>query len=202
MLRETEVAGKPGVEETRLRIFAATRKLYATKGSRGTTTREVADLAHVNEATLFRHFGTKQQLLSAMLDYYGSHTHFPEVLERVKHLATIDEQLRELALASVDALKKKEDLIKISMAEEIANPEGSTCAWRAPTEARRRLMEFFAGKVASNELRGDPDSLARTFMSLFFALVMARGIWDEEASSPASAIETLVDIFLNGARAN
>jgi AcrR family transcriptional regulator len=201
MIREPEVTGKTGVEETRLRIFAATRTLYATKGSRGTTTREVADLAGVNEATLFRHFGTKQQLLAEMLDYYTTSSQFPEVLERVRHLATIEEQLHELAHAAVDALKKKEDLIKISMAEEIANPEGSTCAWRAPTEARRRLTEFFAAKVASNELRGEAQWLARTFMSLFFSLVLARGIWGEEASSPNVAIDAMVDLFLNGARA-
>jgi AcrR family transcriptional regulator len=200
MIREPEVTGKTGVEETRLRIFAATRTLYASRGSRGTTTREVADLAGVNEATLFRHFGTKQQLLAAMLDYYTGATNFPEVLERARGLATIEEQLRELAFAAVDALRKKEDLIKISMAEEIANPEGSTCAWRAPTEARRRLTEFFEGKVASKELRGDAHWLARTFMSLFFALVLARGIWGEEASAPSVAIESMVDLFLNGAR--
>ncbi|HMD02881.1 MAG TPA: helix-turn-helix domain-containing protein, partial [Candidatus Baltobacteraceae bacterium] len=47
---------------TRLRILAATRDLYARNGSRGTTTREVAERAGVNEATLFRHFGTKGQL--------------------------------------------------------------------------------------------------------------------------------------------
>ena len=58
---------KAGVEDTRLRILAATRTLYASKGSRGTTTREVAILAGVNEATLFRHFGTKTLLLTAML---------------------------------------------------------------------------------------------------------------------------------------
>ncbi len=202
MLREPEVAGRTGVEETRLRIFAAARTLYASKGSRGTTTREIADLAGVNEATVFRHFGTKQQLLSAMLDHYSSATNFPEALERASHLATVQEQLCVLGYAAVDALRKKEDLIKISMAEELVNPEGSHCAWRAPTEARRRLTEFFAAKVAAKELRGDAHWLARTFMSLFFSLVLARGLWDEETRSSAAAVETMVDIFLNGARAS
>ena len=52
--------------ETRLRILAATRSLLAQKGRRGTTTREIADLAGVNEATIFRHFGveSRPELLS------------------------------------------------------------------------------------------------------------------------------------------
>jgi AcrR family transcriptional regulator len=200
VLREAEPGGRSSVEETRLRIFAAARTLYARKGSRGTTTREVADLAGVNEATLFRHFGTKQQLLSAMLDHYSSSPQFPEVLGRVRHIAGIEAQLRAVGFAAIDSLKRKEDLIKVSMAEEIVNPEGSTCAWRAPIEARRLLTEYFAEKVASKELRGDPQWLARAFMSLFFALIMARGIWAEETASPADAVESLVELFLNGAR--
>ena len=52
-----------GTEETRNRILAAARAVYEHNGTRGTTTREVAERAGVNEATLFRHFGSKAALL-------------------------------------------------------------------------------------------------------------------------------------------
>ncbi len=55
-----------GVEETRARILAATREIFERNGTRGTTTREVAERAGVNEATLFRHFGSKAALIGAM----------------------------------------------------------------------------------------------------------------------------------------
>lgn len=194
-----ESAPKPGVEDTRLRILAATRELYATKGSRGTTTRVVADHAGVNEATLFRHFGTKQQLLDAMLDYYAGVTNFAEILDRARKLPTVEAQLRALGFAAIDNLRRKEDLIKVSMAEEFTNPEGHSCAWRAPTEARRRLTEFFEEKIAAGQLRGDPKWLARAFMSLFFSFVMARGIWGDEGSAHEQAVTIMVEIFLNGA---
>src|SRR5476651_486220 len=54
------------VEETRARILAATREIFERNGTRGTTTREVAERAGVNEATLFRHFGSKAALIGAM----------------------------------------------------------------------------------------------------------------------------------------
>jgi AcrR family transcriptional regulator len=191
---------KPAVEETRSRILAATRAIYATKGSRGTTTREIAEHADVNEATLFRHFGTKSQLISAMLDHYAGVAEFGEVLARVRALPTIDAQLRELGLASIGAIRRKADLIRVSMAEEVANPEGHSCAWRAPIEARRRIVEFFAEKVENGELCGDPDWLARSFMSVFFAFVMAGKIWAGLDADPESAVSLIVDLFLNGAR--
>lgn len=192
---------KAGVEDTRARILAATRGLYASKGSRGTTTREVAAIAGVNEATLFRHFGTKVELLRAMLDHYSANSELPDILERVRALPTIEGQLRELGRACVESMKRKEDLIKVSMAEELTNPEGHTCAWQAPTAARVRLVEYFAERVEAKMLRGDPQMLSRTFMSLFFSFIMARKIWSELDLSPEAAVDNLVEIFLNGALA-
>jgi AcrR family transcriptional regulator len=190
---------RPGVEDTRLRILAATRELYANKGSRGTTTREVAERAGVNEATLFRHFGTKGQLLTAMLEHYSAIPDFPQTLERVRSQTTVEAQLRELARYSIESMRRKEDLVRVSMAEELTNPEGHTCAWRAPTHARELLVRFFKEKVEASELSGEPEWLARVFMSLFFSFVMARRIWADLDVSSDDAVGTLVEIFLNGA---
>ncbi len=195
-------APRTSVPETRLRIIAAARALYARKGSRGMTTREVADLAAVNEATLFRHFHTKQQLIVAMLDYYNGTSEMIDVLERLPACGALEAQLRVLSHWAIEALRRKEDLIKISMAEEISDPEGYACVWRAPSAARACLSTFFKQKVEANEMRGDPDWLARTFMSLFFSYVMARKLWAGAVQTPQDdAVASMVDIFLNGARA-
>ncbi len=187
---------------TRARILAATRLLYANKGSRGTTTREVADRAEVNEATVFRHFGTKQQLLAAMLDHFNSDSSLAETFNGLRRYSTVDEQLNALGRSAVEALRRKQDLMRIAMGEEMANPESTTCVWRIPTEVRLRVSSFFGEKVAAGELRGDPDLLGRTFMSLFFSYVMAGTLWAELGETPQEQIvASMVDIFLNGARA-
>ncbi|MBD5654793.1 MAG: TetR/AcrR family transcriptional regulator [Candidatus Eremiobacteraeota bacterium] len=200
MLRAGESGAKPAVEETRARIFRATRELYASKGSRGTTTREVSERAGVNEATGFRHFGTKQQLIAAMLDHYNSFDSYPHMLDRARTFPTVEEQLRELARDSIDAMKRKEDLIIVSMAEELANPDGHECAWRAPAEARLKLVAFFEEKVEAGEQHGDPQILARVFMSLFFSFVMARKLWADVNLPMERAVIAMVEIFMNGAR--
>jgi len=200
VLKSSDVSQKPNVEETRLRILAAAREIYAEKGSRGTTTREVADRAGVNEATLFRHFGTKGHLLSAMLDHFSAATALPALLDQVRTAKTIEEQLQQLGRGAIDQLKRKEDLIKVSMAEEFSNPEAVTCAWQAQTAARSALTGYMQEKVREGTLRGDPETLARIFMSLFFAYVMARKLWTRPDVSPDRAIEAIVDVFLNGAR--
>lgn len=53
-----------GVSE---RIVEAAVHLFASQGFSGTSTREIARLADVNEASLFRHFASKQELFWAAL---------------------------------------------------------------------------------------------------------------------------------------
>src|SRR5207244_13067754 len=55
--------------DRRQEILAAAMELFAKKGFRGTTTRDLATEADVNEAIIFRHFNTKEELYSAILEH-------------------------------------------------------------------------------------------------------------------------------------
>ena len=200
MLEASQSAGRPPVEDTRQRILAAARELYAEKGTRGTTTREVADRAGVNEATVFRHFGTKGQLLNEMLEHFGPSKTMPMLLDEARALRSLEKQLYRIGLGLVDAMRQREDLIKITMAEEIENPNGVTCAWRGVNVARGALADFLGEKVERGELQGDPDLLTRIFFSLMFAYVMSRKIWNDYEPSTETTVTKMVDLFLNGAR--
>ncbi len=53
---------------TEARIIEAAVQLFSQHGFKGTSTRDIAELANVNEATLFRHFGRKADLFWAAAD--------------------------------------------------------------------------------------------------------------------------------------
>ncbi len=55
-------------DDRRRQILHVAVDLFARKGFAGTTTKEIAAAAEVNEAIIFRHFATKDQLYSAILD--------------------------------------------------------------------------------------------------------------------------------------
>src|SRR5437660_11681674 len=55
-------------EERRLQILRVAMSLFSQRGFRGTTTKEIALAAGVSEAMVFRHFATKEELYSAILD--------------------------------------------------------------------------------------------------------------------------------------
>lgn len=58
---------RPGVSDTHRRLLEAAARVFAQHGLEGATTREIAREAGVNEVTLFRHFQSKENLVSAVL---------------------------------------------------------------------------------------------------------------------------------------
>lgn len=52
---------------TREKILAAAVRVFAKEGLDGATTRSIARAAKVNEVTLFRHFGSKDRLITAVI---------------------------------------------------------------------------------------------------------------------------------------
>ena len=65
-----ESAGSPA-DDTRQRILQAAAQVFAEKGYARATTRALAAAAGVNEVTLFRHFGNKQNLFAAVIERFG-----------------------------------------------------------------------------------------------------------------------------------
>jgi AcrR family transcriptional regulator len=57
-----------GSSVTAVRIVGAAAQLFAHNGFKGTTTREIAQLANLNEATLFRYFPRKPELFWAAVE--------------------------------------------------------------------------------------------------------------------------------------
>src|SRR5437868_11003215 len=62
-------AARMAGEERHLQILRVAMNLFSQRGFRGTTTKEIALAAGVSEAMVFRHFATKEELYSAILDH-------------------------------------------------------------------------------------------------------------------------------------
>ena len=97
-----------------------------------------------------------------MLDHYAGSSANPELYESLRALPGIERQLRALGWAAVEAITRKQDLIKIGLAEEISNPEGTDCAWRTPVEARLALAAFMREKIEAGDLCGKPNLVNRS----------------------------------------
>lgn len=67
-------AGKTptGRAEVAAAILEAATELFAERGPAATSIRDIAARSHVNHGLVFRHFGTKEQLVGAVLDHLGA----------------------------------------------------------------------------------------------------------------------------------
>jgi AcrR family transcriptional regulator len=187
-------------EETRSRILAATRQILAKKGRKGTTTREIAELAGVNEATLFRHFGNKDAIIEAVANHYCPVGAVQDVADSLS--GDLETDLRRLATVLVDRMESVRDLIIVSLAEEEADSSLSTAAWRGPSAIRHIVFDYMTNQVQAGNLQGEPLLLARVFMGMIFALVIGRKKFPEMTHSLQEIIDFQINVFLNGTRKN
>ncbi len=185
-------------EETRLRILAATRELLAKKGRRGTTTREIADLAGVNEATLFRHFGHKDALVAACAQHYCRVAELQDLLGQLT--GTLEVDLMALAMDMVARLDRIRDMIVASLHEEELDSAVGSAAASARDEVHRLIAGYMSARVAAGELHGDPSLLARVFLGMIFATVVGHNKFRDLHVSQDELIKYQVDVFLNGVR--
>src|SRR5580698_8019624 len=143
-------------EETRERILTAAREVIGRKGKRGATTREIADVAGVNEATLFRHFGTKEALLVACAQHFCGHMELAGIAASLT--GALDEDLLVLARLMFDRFEENHDTIRWSLVEEEYQEDVfAETAWRPQLALLGVLIDFMRRRVATGELRGEPQ---------------------------------------------
>ena len=93
-----------GREQVTAAILAAAADLFAERGPASTSIRDIAARSGVNHGLVFRHFGTKQQLVGAVLDHLGQNlTTLVESGASAEDIeAALDRHLRVVARALLD----------------------------------------------------------------------------------------------------
>ncbi|WP_163712114.1 TetR/AcrR family transcriptional regulator [Mycobacterium timonense] len=96
--------GPTGRAEVAAAILEAATDLFAERGPAATSIRDIAARSNVNHGLVFRHFGTKEHLVGAVLDHLGAdlsallETDTPaEVVQR-----SLDRQMRVMARTVLD----------------------------------------------------------------------------------------------------
>jgi AcrR family transcriptional regulator len=200
---ETQKQNDPKIvpEETRTRIIAAARDVMKRKGKRGATTREIADVAGVNEATLFRHFGNKDALIIAVAKHSCPDVRLREIIEQLQ--GPLERDLLTIARVMTEHMESMIDMIRWSLVEtDYENSVFAEETWRPQTAIRAVVDDYMGARVKAGELAGNPDDLAVIFMGMIFARLVARDKFPESQVSTDTeyALSLIIDVFLNGVR--
>ncbi len=194
-------AVKTQADQTRDRIVAAAREVIARKGKRGATTREIADLAGVNEATLFRHFGNKESLIVAVAKASCPDGKLRDVVSQLR--GPIENDLYAIGVAMIDHLESMVDMIRWSLVEtDYENSIFAKETWRPQTAVRQVIIDYFASQIEAGTIDGNPEDLAAVFMGMIFSRTISREKFPEAPlfNDTDYAIRFFVNVFLNGVR--
>jgi AcrR family transcriptional regulator len=182
--------------ELRQKILNAATELYAETGFRGTTTRQIAQRAGVNEVTLFRHFGSKTALLHEAIRCACA-TSGPSALPE----APTDPRGELLAWARLhwEELWSRRSVIRTAMGEIEEHPELLPRESSATACAGRDLAAYIERLRVAGLARAEfaTPAAAMTLMGALFADAMSRDIMPfAYRLEPMEAIAEYVDLFV------
>lgn len=183
----------------RERILDASIALFAERGYRHTTTRMIADSAGVNEVTLFRHFGTKEGIVKAIIQNRSSA--ITEIRNVLQDDATEDLYTDLLRAAKIQYKYVSENLELLLTLVQGSGAEDNVTEFVAflPRAVKETLMFYFDRMQACGLMRStDSEQSAVSFMTSTFGLAIVKQFFgDSVATQPSeNHIEANVQNFV------
>ena len=182
------------------RIIDAAIELVSQKGYKAATTKAIAELANVNEITIFRNFGNKRGLLNAIVQKFS----YGPVLQKIIQEETIWELEADLYNFSITYQKfmmSIKEFVLISFKEAGIFPEIEEEISKVPLLIKGELMDYFhAMKVQGKLADVDIEATVMALISLNFGYFVSRARLDAKVTdiSTDDFLKTSILIFSRG----
>lgn len=161
-------------EEIRNRILAAAARVYAQYGFRGATTRLIATEAGVNEVTLFRTFGSKAQLLQAMLVSQVAAAAAPTI---AADLSDPQGAITAWCATALEYIRGQAHLIRKTIAEAQERPDAACAVCEGSNSAGASLV-LYVERLREEGL-ADPDADVEVAVSMFMSAMFGDALYRE-----------------------
>jgi AcrR family transcriptional regulator len=170
-------------DERRMQILKLAVSLFSQRGFSGTTTREIAQAAGVSEAMVFRHFATKQELYSAILDHKacGASSFDPfavvaDAVERKDDRAVFE----GLAFSALEHHEHDQEFHRLLLHAALERHELAEMFWERNV---RPLYEFLGDYVRQRQSDGalieiEPAVVVRAFIGMVIHHSLNNNLWD------------------------
>jgi AcrR family transcriptional regulator len=187
----------------REQILEGAMRLFAQKGFRGTTTREIARRLGISEALMFKYFPSKEALYRAIIQKKtdgSEEMFFPKEAIQAK-----DDRQVFRSIASYLIQKNTEDptFMRLVLYSALERHDLSKIFFENHAVERTKLLsEYIRQRIKEKAFKKVPPMLAaRAFMGMVMHYVQAEEIYGMKNTSHFSqkrVVDTLVDAFLNG----
>jgi len=187
-------------KETAERIIEAAIQLISEKGYTAATTKAIADLAQVNEVTIFRHFGNKQGILKTIVDRFS----YNPILQKMMHEEVtwdLEKDLNHFSMKYFEYMMSIKDLVMIGFKESMQFPEISNEIATVPLIFKNELIQYFEEMHHKGKIREvNFEAAALSLIALNFGHFISRARLGTTVSTlpTEELINTSVAIFSRG----
>ncbi|WP_028841843.1 TetR/AcrR family transcriptional regulator [Thermodesulfobacterium hveragerdense] len=183
-------------KNTKKRILEAALKVFSEKGFLGATTKEIAKQAGVAEVTLFRHFGSKENLFAETINQYSFLPKLKEILSEIK-TEPPDIALKKIAREFLNVLESKKNLIRIMYTDFYRYPDYIKKIHESIVESIIELISSYFNELIERGIfrRVNTQFAARAFLGMFFSYFYAKEI-KEFLNIRKNDLETIIDCYV------
>ncbi len=187
----------------REQILNGAMRLFAQKGFRGTTTREIAQRLGISEALMFKYFPSKEALYRAIIQKRTDGSE--EMLFPKEAIQAKDDRQVFRSIASYLIRRNTEDptFLRLLLYSALERHGLSNIFFENHAMERIRLLsEYIRQRIKEKAFKKVPPMLAaRAFIGMVIHYVQAQEIYGMKNSfrfSQKKVVSTFVDAFLNG----
>lgn len=194
-------------ENRKLQILREAMSLFSQRGFRGTTTKEIAVAAGVSEAMLFKHFATKQELYSAILDHKAClHEEMDPSQIVAEAVARKDDRavFEGMALHALEQHECDPEFQRLLLYSALEEHDLARMFWE---KFVLRVYHFLGGYIRERQRDGvfaevDPKIVVRAFIGMIVHHSLNNNLWDRERRllriSNQKAAREFTSILLQG----
>jgi AcrR family transcriptional regulator len=191
----------------REQILQGSMKLFAAKGFRGTTTREIAQQLGISEALMFKYFPSKKALYRAIIRKRTDGSE--EMFFPKEAIQSKDDRQVFRSIASYLISKNTEDptFMRLLQYSALEGHELSKIFFESHSMERTKLLsKYIRQRIKEQAFQNVPPLLAaRAFMGMILHYVQSQelyGLKDHFNFSQKKVVDTFVETFLNGLTGN
>lgn len=194
-------------DKRRMQILHIAIELFSKKGFSGTTTKEIAAAAGISEAMVFRHFATKEELYSAILDYKACEGEDLTPRLWVGNAIAEEDDFKVFYSLAINALERHEKDTKFMRLLMHSALEGHALSEMFIEQNIMPIYEFLGGYIRERQKQGvfrkiEARLIVRAFIGMLIHHSLNNTLWDRERKvldvSNEEAARAFAEIALNG----
>jgi AcrR family transcriptional regulator len=190
-------------EERRACIVRASCRLFAEKGFRGTTTRELASAVGVTEPVLYEHFKTKRELYSAIIEEKAraGNAFFAELREEYAGSTDDVRFFTTLGQGIIEWYTADPDFIRLLLFSTLEGHELKDLFYERTALCFSAVAEYIAKRIEAGAMRGtDPVLAARSFFGMVAHYALTGLVFGFQPlnRNTKEVVSEMVSIFLGG----